>query len=72
MVGVSVPDLAGAVAGAGAPGMLAQYDAVEAATDRMTRALGLAGGGAVGMGFVGHGIDDDLDNFEAAWTSPAC
>jgi nitronate monooxygenase len=80
MVGVSVPELAGAVAGAGALGMLAQFDAVEAAADRMTRALDLAGGGAVGMGFFGHAIDTDLSNFEAAaarlrvvevfWTDP--
>src|SRR5208282_783436 len=80
MVGVSVPELAGAVARAGALGMLAQFDAVEAAADRMTRALDLAGGGAVGMGFFGHMVDEDLGNFEAAaarlrvvevfWTDP--
>jgi nitronate monooxygenase len=80
MVGVSVPELAGAVAGAGAVGMLAQFDAVEAAAGRMTRALDLAGGGAVGMGFFGHAIGTDLGNFEAAaarlrvvevfWTDP--
>ena len=79
MVGVSVPELAGAVAGAGAVGMLAEFD-VEAAADRMTRALDLAGGGAVGMGFFGHAIDTDLGTFEAAaarlrvvevfWTDP--
>jgi NAD(P)H-dependent flavin oxidoreductase YrpB (nitropropane dioxygenase family) len=50
MGGVSVPELAGAVAGA--LGMLCEFD-VEAAADRMTRALHLAGGGAVGMGFFG-------------------
>jgi nitronate monooxygenase len=79
MVGVSVPELAGAVASAGALGMLGEFD-VEAAVDRMTRALDLAGGGAVGMGFFGHAIDADLSNFEAAaarlrvlevfWTDP--
>jgi len=79
MVGVSVPELAGAVAGAGAVGMLAEFD-LEAAADRMTRALDLAGGGAVGMGFFGHAIDADLTTFEAAaarlrvvevfWTDP--
>jgi nitronate monooxygenase len=79
MVGVSVPELAGAVAGAGALGMLGEFGA-EAAADRMTRALDLAGGGAVGMGFFGHWVDTDLGNFEAAaarlrvvevfWTDP--
>ena len=79
MVGVSVPELAGAVATAGALGMLGEFD-VEAAADRMTRALDLAGGGAVGMGFFGHWVDADLDTFEAAagrlrvvevfWTDP--
>src|SRR6266851_4148091 len=77
--GVAVPELAGAVAGAGAVGMLCEFD-VEAAADRMTRALHLAGGGAVGMGFFGQWIDADLGNFEAAaarlrvvevfWTDP--
>src|SRR5208282_2604242 len=79
MVGVAVPELAGAVAGAGAVGMLGEFD-VEAAADRMTRALDLAGGGAVGMGFFGHWVNSDLDTFEAAaarlrvvevfWTDP--
>lgn len=79
MGGVAVPELAGAVAGAGALGMLCEFG-VEAAADRMTRALDLAGGGAVGMGFFGHWIDTDLGNFEAAaarlrvvevfWTDP--
>ena len=46
MGGVAVPELAGAVAGAGALGMLCEF-ASEAAADRMTRALHLAGGGAV-------------------------
>jgi nitronate monooxygenase len=59
--------------------MLGEFD-VEAAADRMTRALDLAGGGAVGMGFFGHWVDSDLDTFEAAaarlrvvevfWTDP--
>ena len=79
MGGVSVPELAGAVAGAGALGMLCEFG-LEAAADRMTRALDLAGGGAVGMGFFGHVIDTDLGNFEMAaarlrvvevfWTDP--
>jgi nitronate monooxygenase len=79
MVGVAVPELAGAVARAGALGMLGEFD-VEAAADRMTRALDLAGDGAVGMGFFGHWVDSDLDTFEAAaaqlrvvevfWTDP--
>ena len=79
MGGVSVPELAGAVAGAGALGMLCEFG-VEAAADRMTRALDLAGGGAVGMGFFGHWIGTDLGNFEVAaarlrvvevfWTDP--
>jgi nitronate monooxygenase len=65
MVGVSVPELAGAVASAGALGMLGEFD-VESAADRITRALDLAGGGAVGMGFFGHWVGADLGNFEAA------
>ncbi len=79
MGGVAVPELAGAVAGAGALGMLCEFG-IEAAADRITRALHLAGGGAVGMGFFGHWIDTDLGNFEAAaarlrvvevfWTDP--
>jgi nitronate monooxygenase len=79
MVGAAVPELVGAVAGAGALGMLGEFD-VEAAADRMTRALDLAGGGAVGMGFFGQWVDGDLDTFEAAaarlrvvevfWTDP--
>jgi len=80
MVGAAVPELAGAVARAGALGMLGEFDAVESAADRMTRALELAGGGAVGMGFFGHAVEADLGNFEAAaarlrvvevfWTDP--
>ncbi len=65
MGGVSVPELAGAVAGAGALGMLCEFG-LEAAADRMTRALDLAGGGAVGMGFFGHVINTDLGS-GAAW-----
>ena len=57
---------AGAVARAGALGMLAEYGP-ESTSERMTRALELAGpGGAVGMGFFGHWIDSDLENFEVA------
>jgi nitronate monooxygenase len=79
MGGVAVPELAGAVGAAGALGMLSEFE-VEATDDRMTRALDLAAGGAVGMGFFGHWIDADLGNFEAAaarlrvvevfWTDP--
>ncbi len=42
MGGVAVPELAGAVAGAGALGMLCEFD-VEEAADRMTRALNSPG-----------------------------
>jgi nitronate monooxygenase len=59
--------------------MLGEFD-VEAAADRMTRALDLAGGGAVGMGFFGQWVGSDLGTFEAAaarlrlvevfWTDP--
>jgi nitronate monooxygenase len=79
MGGVAVPELAGAVAGAGAVGMLCEF-AAEAAADRMTRALDLAAGGAVGMGFFGQWVGADLATFEAAaarlrvvevfWTDP--
>ena len=79
MGGVAVPELAEAVAGAGALGMLCEF-AREAAADRMTRALHLAGGGAVGMGFFGHWVGGDLGTFEMAaarlrvvevfWTDP--
>jgi NAD(P)H-dependent flavin oxidoreductase YrpB (nitropropane dioxygenase family) len=66
MGGVATPDLAGAVARAGALGMLAEY-AEEPAAERMTSALNLAGSqGAVGMGFFGHWIEGDLDTFEMA------
>jgi nitronate monooxygenase len=79
MGGVAMPELAGAVGAAGALGMLSEFE-VEATDDRITRALGLAAGGAVGMGFFGHWVDSDLGNFEAAaarlrvvevfWTDP--
>jgi nitronate monooxygenase len=79
MGGVSGPELAAAVAGAGALGMLCEFD-LEPATDRMTTALSGAGGGTIGMGFFGHRIQDDLTTFEIAaarlrvvevfWTPP--
>ena len=65
MGGVAMPELAGAVGAAGALGMLCEFE-VEATDDRITRALDLAAGGAVGMGFFGHWVDSDLGNFEAA------
>ena len=66
MGGVATPELAGAVARAGALGMLCEY-AAEPAGERMTRALGLAGAaGTVGMGFFGFQIDSDLNTFELA------
>ncbi|MDQ6675178.1 MAG: nitronate monooxygenase, partial [Chloroflexota bacterium] len=55
MGGVASPELAGAVAGAGALGMLCEYD-VEPAPERIARALELSSGGAVGMGFFGQWI----------------
>ncbi|MCU1589636.1 MAG: 2-nitropropane dioxygenase [Frankiales bacterium] len=79
MGGVAGPELAGAVAAAGALGMLCEFD-VEPSTDRITRALQLSGGGAVGMGFFGQWMDGDLATFEDAasrlrvvevfWTEP--
>ena len=79
MGGVSGPELAGAVASAGALGMLCEFD-LEPAEERMTNAMARAGGGAVGMGFFGHRIQEDLATFEAAaarlrivevfWTTP--
>ena len=79
MGGVSTPALAGAVAAAGALGMLCEFDDGSAA-DRIATALSLAAGGTVGMGFFGHVIDGDLDTFELAaqqlrvvevfWTAP--
>ena len=65
MGGVSGPELAGAVARAGALGMLCQFDD-EAAGERMTRAVRLGDGGAIGMGFFGQWIDQDLETFEMA------
>ena len=65
MGGVSGPELAGAVAHAGALGMLCEFDD-EAASARMTRALKLGVGGAIGMGFFGQWIDRDLGTFEMA------
>ena len=53
MGGVASPELAGAVARAGALGMLCEYD-VEPAPERIARALELSSGGAVGMGFFGQ------------------
>jgi nitronate monooxygenase len=79
MGGVSGPELAAAVARAGALGMLCEFD-LEPAPDRMTSALAGAGGGTIGMGFFGHRIQDDLATFETAaarlrvvevfWTPP--
>jgi NAD(P)H-dependent flavin oxidoreductase YrpB (nitropropane dioxygenase family) len=79
MGGVSGPELAGGVARAGALGMLCEFD-LEPAEERMTNAVAGAGGGAVGMGFFGHAIQDDLGTFETAaarlrvvevfWTTP--
>jgi nitronate monooxygenase len=79
MGGVSGPELAGAVASAGALGMLCVLD-LEPPEERMTDAIARAGGGAVGMGFFGHRIQEDLATFEAAaarlrvvevfWTTP--
>lgn len=65
MGGVAGPELAGAVAAAGALGMLCEFDD-EPSTDRMSAALSLAGDGAVGMGFFGHWLDGDLLTFEEA------
>jgi NAD(P)H-dependent flavin oxidoreductase YrpB (nitropropane dioxygenase family) len=80
MRGVATPELAGAVARAGGLGMLCEF-APEPTTERIARALELAGdGGAAGMGFFGHWMGRDLDNFELAaarlrvvevfWTAP--
>src|ERR1700694_2417565 len=65
MGGVAGPELAAAVARAGALGMLCEFD-LEAAPDRMNSALAGADGGAIGMGFFGHRVHDDLENFETA------
>jgi nitronate monooxygenase len=65
MGGVAVPKLAGAVARAGALGMLCEFDR-ESPADRMGEAVALAGAGRVGMGFFGQWIDRDLETFELA------
>jgi len=79
MGGVSGPELAGAVARAGALGMLCEFD-LESAAQRMTSALAAAGDGTIGMGFFGHHVQNDLETFETAaarlrvvevfWTTP--
>jgi NAD(P)H-dependent flavin oxidoreductase YrpB (nitropropane dioxygenase family) len=79
MANVAVPELAGAVSRAGALGMLGEFD-VEPALTRMARAIALADGGAVGMGFFGQWMPHDLATFEQAartlrvveifWTAP--
>jgi nitronate monooxygenase len=79
MGGVAGPTLAGAVARAGALGMLCEFG-IEGSADRMRKALELAGEGQVGMGFFGHWIDGDLATYELAaerlrvvevfWTTP--
>jgi nitronate monooxygenase len=79
MGGVATPELAGAVARAGALGMLCEFD--EAPSDqRMHQALALAGNGNLGMGFFGQWMSLDLETFERAaatlrvvevfWTAP--
>ena len=80
MGGVAGPELAGAVAAAGALGMLCEFDQ-ESPGERITAALSAARDGAVGMGFFGHWVHDDLATFEEAaarlrvvevfWTDPA-
>jgi NAD(P)H-dependent flavin oxidoreductase YrpB (nitropropane dioxygenase family) len=79
MGGVATPELAAAVARAGALGMLCEFDA-KPSSQRMERARSLADGGKIGMGFFGHWMHDDLETFEHAaaaldvveifWTSP--
>lgn len=79
MGGVSGPELAAAVACAGALGMLCEFD-LEPAQNRITNALAAGGGGTIGMGFFGHRVQDDLTTFETAaaqlrvvevfWTQP--
>jgi NAD(P)H-dependent flavin oxidoreductase YrpB (nitropropane dioxygenase family) len=76
---VATPELVGAVARAGALGMLGEFD-TEPATTRIARALALADGGAIGMGFLGPWMQHDLATFEQAahtlrvvevfWTAP--
>ncbi|MDQ1520958.1 MAG: nitronate monooxygenase [Actinomycetota bacterium] len=63
MGGVAGPELAGAVARAGALGMLCEFD-LESSPERMTQALAIAEGGQVGMGFFGQWIESDLETFE--------
>jgi NAD(P)H-dependent flavin oxidoreductase YrpB (nitropropane dioxygenase family) len=65
MGGVATPELAGAVARAGALGMLCEYGP-EPAMERMTAALDIAANAPVGMGFFGQWIDSDLETFEVA------
>ena len=65
MGGVATAKLAGAVAQAGALGMLCEFDRAPSG-DRMTQAISLAAGGKVGMGFFGHLLDGDLETFELA------
>ncbi|MDQ1521090.1 MAG: nitronate monooxygenase, partial [Actinomycetota bacterium] len=63
MGGVAGPELAGAVARAGALGMLCEFD-LEPSPERMTQALAIADEGKVGMGFFGQWIESDLETFE--------
>jgi nitronate monooxygenase len=53
------------VARAGALGMLCEFG-FEPSPERVRKALSLAAGGQVGMGFFGHWIDGDLATFELA------
>src|SRR5882762_6678688 len=79
MGGVATPELAAAVARAGALGMLCEFD-TQPSAQRMDTALSLAKGRSVGMGFFGQWMHDDLETFEHAaavlrvvevfWTSP--
>ena len=79
MGGVATPELAGAVARAGALGMLCEFD-TQPSSQRMERARSLGEGGSVGMGFFGQWMNDDLETFEHAaaalrvvevfWTRP--
>jgi NAD(P)H-dependent flavin oxidoreductase YrpB (nitropropane dioxygenase family) len=79
MGGVATPELAGAVAQAGGLGMLGEFEP-ERAPARIERALSLANGGALGMGFFGQWMEHDLANYELAasqlrvveifWTTP--
>jgi NAD(P)H-dependent flavin oxidoreductase YrpB (nitropropane dioxygenase family) len=65
MGGVATPQLAGAVARAGALGMLCEYGP-EPAMERMTNALEIAANAPIGMGFFGQWIESDLETFEVA------